>query len=181
MTQNNKFEGWTYVLALNYRGEAKYGYYVYNMTLMNGEVNGDVAFCIDSDQCLDVVNMNMTGCLMHSPDVKTMSPLAQEQVDRVLDSYNYEFKDGKIQKQFKLPDYFSYANTDKTRRYYIEVLSKDGSVITCLKYSCNYVGSEVFVKKDFIPERILIDAYLNNDGEEWDGEEESLIDYYVRS
>jgi hypothetical protein len=37
------------------------------------------------------------------------------------------------------------------------------------------------VEKAFIPEQNLIDAYLNNDGEEWDGEEESLIDYYVRS
>jgi hypothetical protein len=180
MEQNNKFEGWTYVLYLNYKDEPKYGYYIYNMTLIDGEVDGDAAFRVDADTCFDVVNIDKTACLMHTVDIKSMFPLAQEQVDRVLDSYNYEFKDGEIKKQIKLPDYFSYANLDKSRRYYIEVLDRDGEDYTCLKYSCCRTDSRIHVEKAYIPVGKLEDAYLNNDGEEWNGDEESLIDYYVR-
>jgi hypothetical protein len=180
MTQNNKFEGWTYVLALNYKGEAKYGYYIHNFNVIKGDINGDAAFYIDDMGNLAVLSISTTGCIMHTTDIYSMFPLAQEQVDRVLDSYNYEFKDGEIKKQFKLPDYFSYADKDKTIRYYIEVLDRTGDVVECIKYSCNHIKSEVNIERDWISELALTNAYLNNDGEEWDGEEESLIDYYVR-
>jgi hypothetical protein len=180
MEQNNKFGGWTYVLALNYKGEKKYGYYIHNFNVIKGDVSGDAAFCIDDKGNLDVVNISMTGCIMHTPDIYSMFPVAQEQVDSVLDSYGYEWDDNTIRKKFRLPDYFSYANTDKSRRYYVEVLNREADMISFIRYSCNYTGSSILVERDFIPEHVLVDAYLNHGGEEWDGEEESLIDYYVR-
>jgi hypothetical protein len=109
-----------------------------------------------------------------------MFPLAQEQVDRVLDSYNYEFKDGEIRKQFRLPDYFSYADANNTNRYYIEVLKVDGDIIECVKYSCNYRKNDVHIERTYIAKDTLEKCYKSNNGEEWDGEEESLIDWYVR-
>jgi hypothetical protein len=93
----------------------------------------------------------------------------------------WTFKDGKIQKQFKLPDYFSYADTNNTNRYYIEILSIDGDIAECIKYSCNYRKDTVHIERTCIAKDTLELAYLNNDGKEWDGEEESLIDWYIRS
>ena len=117
---------------------------------------------------------------MHTTDIYSMYPLSQEQVDSVLDSYGYEWNDNKIRRKFRLPDYFSYADADNTNRYYIEILKVDDDIIHCIKYSCNYRKDSVSIEKIYMAKDTLERCYLNNDGKEWDGEEESLIDYYVR-
>jgi hypothetical protein len=181
MAQNNKFEGWTYVLALNYKDEPKYGYYIYNMTIRKGEVNGDMAFCVDRG--LDIVNPRKLSAIMHVTDIDTSFPLTEGQVISVLDSYDHEIDaDYGIVPKFKLPQFFSYSSLDGDRRYYIEVLSvrPDGDVHV-VKYSCSYSKSKVVVTRDtFMSMAILKATYKEYDGQEWNGDVVELINKYTR-
>jgi hypothetical protein len=181
MTQNNKFEGWTYVLALNYKDEPKYGYYIHNMTIHKGEIMGDIAFCIEKG--LDVVNVDYLSAIMHVTDIYTSFPLTEGQVISVLDSYNLEIDADKgIVPKFKLPKFFSYSSLDGDRRYYVEVLSirPDGDVHV-VKYSCSYSKSKVVVTRDtFMSMDILKATYKEHDGQEWDGNVVELINKYTR-